>query len=873
MKYILLENSINVSELPEITTQKIDKKTTGLHPEGLFSKVIFGPEEPYSCGCNKQQILNDVCQNCGVEIIDSSSRRERFARIHLYEFPVFNPLYFEIIKDKKIKKVIKSLFEFKVYLEKVDNEIKPIKILQNEIINIDENSPNIFVGPKGAIKYIYYCLDKGMNIVSNKHSLLFKDREMYEKKFLLNDVLVLPPDLRPRLKTKDTTVTYSEKINQMYLNLITKVQQLRNTIVECTLQSLYFISYADLQQIVNDIYLEEFSVFASKEGLIRKNTLGKRIDFCGRAAIVPDPSLKLDECRISYFILVENFKFHLIHRLMLSRKDKSEHLIKDEIEESIKNGEMKYIDDIEEIIKGRYVLLNRQPTLHKHSMLGFKIKLGKDKVIKINPLVCPGYNADFDGDTMAAYFPLLEESNNEIKEKLISTNNLYFESSGDLAYVPDHDIILGLCEMELNGYTENLPEELIGKCQNKKSIIRALNSIKNKTRLIEVLDQIKYLGFYEATRSGISFSISDFIPYETDLDKIYDSDIGKSVEREKAEIEKLKKFVTPNVYKMVTSGARGNWEQVKRLLMAVGFVTSCSGKILPTPIKKALAAGLNEAEYFLTAYGVRKGLVDISDNTSKSGVLERMLVYNGITIVRDLEMEDCGVTKGLVYPYVKESDLVLLEERYVRVAGSNDEYELLTESLYEKYLGRTIEVRSPIYCNSPELCHKCCPIEKRNIGIISAQIMGERGTQMVLRVFHTSGAVKDVGDDDEAKDISNDLRGVTRMLENPSKIISTQEDIIKFIKLISGFYQNYGKIRNIHFENILSGMLRDKEDNSILWRLTDLEEDPEALNFKKIPKDSWLLGCAASHFKLNLLNGINKECGDSIFEQIILGTL
>jgi DNA-directed RNA polymerase beta' subunit len=323
---------------------------------------------------------------------------------------------------------------------------------------------------------------------------------------------------------------------------------------------------------------------------------------------------------------------------------------------------------------------------------------------------------------------------------------------------------------------------------------------------------------------------------------------------------------------MIESGARGSWDQVKQIIMTRGFVSNFDGEILPTPIKHNLVEGLTEEEFFYSTYGCRKGLLDIALNTGTSGYLSRKLIFTCANLQIDTQLDDCGTT-DLLEIYVKtERKARMLVNRYQSVKGN---LELITKQNYKDIIGKTIWIRSPILCQSPKLCHTCYGdlhkrLNSRFVGIIAAQTLGERGTQLVLRTFHTSGSAVIQGQDTETdsmkqKDIIGDLATVSQILHKFKN--KTYTDIVQEL------FEVYDKdIYHVHFECVVAQLMwKDYKK----WRLLENRNlfSPDFYSIQSVPnQESWILAMAFSNPKRSILQGIlNEGRYSGIMDKILRG--
>jgi len=863
------------NDLDEVTSLKLMGKKK-FHPEGLFSEQIFGPIKNYTCQCGTYYGLSKSggkCELCQVDIINSDERRKRFAKITL-PLPVINPLFYDLLVDlggKKLKTAIDDLMrQEKSIMYKVGDE---------HIVTCDLSSI-----PQGATKWekteaielmvrdvATYMAEEGLDewklVLDNIDNLL------------INHVIVLPPDLRPASKGSGNK-QLMDKINRYYVQILTKKESMKDTIINVMRdKNLYYTYFKQLQKDVNELYNRILEKMAKKEGLIRGNILGKRIDFSGRAVIIPDPTITLDQCVLPYIMILELFKLPIAKRIIELGKFKLLNKAIDYVNRCIDLKSPTLYKVCEEIIEGEVCILNRQPSLHRLGMLGFNIKMTLDQVIKIHPLVCPPFNADFDGDQMAVYIPVTEEAKQEIKDKMFITKNLSSPSNETLTTTPSQDVILGLYFLTLNEafkdgreiFNKCLPDDYpyIDEIVDKDKLFWILNNIKDtysEEVTVAVLDKIKRTGFKYSTLYGCTMSLEDckYDGFQKFRDSLYE---GGSIRRQLNRVNA--KAVTDNLKKkfkysyIIESGTRGSWDQIKQLILTRGFIANFDGEILPLPIKSNLIEGLTEEEFFYSTYGCRKGLLDVALNTGTSGYLSRKLIFTCANLQIHTELVDCGTTDLLEVEIDGELKARMLVNRYQMV---NNKLELITKDNYTDIIGKTIFIRSPILCKSPQLCKTCYgdlhkTLNSRFVGIIAAQTLGERGTQLVLRTFHTSGAAVIKGEQNEdedstesilQRDIIGDLAAVAELLHKFKN--KTYNDIV------TQLFEAYDKdIYHVHFECVVAQLMWK---NYKKWRLLKDRHlyPPDYFSIQSVPnQESWILAMAFSNPKRSILQGILYE--------------
>ena len=597
-----------------------------------------------------------------------------------------------------------------------------------------------------------------------------------------------------------------------------------------------------------------------KQGRFRQNLLGKRIDYSGRSVIVVGPSLKLDQCGIPAVMALELFKPFVIRELI---KQEYAHNIRSATRFIEKKGQDVW-NILESVTKDAYILLNRAPTLHRLGIQAFKPVLVDGKAIHIHPLVCAGFNADFDGDQMAVYVPLTDEARKEAAEIILSTKNLLKPASGDPIVTPTKDIVWGahyltilndnsgaevvkhstfasineafvayelecvalhdLIKVRIEDgsiiettvgrlhFNSILPESLryINRVMLKGDlsdiIQKCLNNYSNEVVVI-FLDELKNLAFKFLTKSGLSFGIGDMPLVEeksslievgrnkvAEIDEQYNEGLLTKDERQEKIIEawtNVKDQVTDasqkaviknkgTISSMIESGARGSWGQLTQIIGMKGLVTNPSGKIIELPVLGSFKDGFDVLEYFISTHGTRKGLSDMALKTSNAGYLTRRLVDVAHDVIVDIE--DCGDTDGITYA-TKDLSTNLIDNAVSRVTldaiESNNVKEkaplVMAGNLVSNKLGdqlkkispESIRIRSILSCKSKRgVCGVCYGADLSTgqlvnlgtaVGIIAAQSIGEPGTQLTMRTFHTGGVVE--------LDITHGLSRVEELLE------------------------------------------------------------------------------------------------------------
>ncbi len=606
----------------------------------------------------------------------------------------------------------------------------------------------------------YYSYKQGKKLSRSKE-LYARFFEKYPWTLEIDKVYVIPAKFRP------TMVSYSDKINRFYRQLLKK----------CKSQ---FATDNVIQKAVNklfDFIIEE--VLQGKKKLIRGDLLGRRIDFSARTVITVDPNLPLYKVKIPYRILV-----HLYMPWILN-------LAEDPVEiyfriQNYNDNDEELEEFVRRIAKDIPVILNRQPTLHRPSMQAFYAEPIKGYAIQIPPLIVKPYNADFDGDQMAVYIPITKEAIEEVKSKMMSYQNLLFPGSlkfsssqlGFSVYLATRDPdendqpieVTNLRELskliDKYGFTKKAiykgEETTLGRLLFRLLGFKVDRQITGKDfdklvteflydlylekgeiayRNVAVIDYI----FQQLRKIDISINLNDFTQIMEDeeflklkqgLKENYQEYLAKCIQYLKQHPEKF-----PNLATLINSKTKGSWLNLQQLFVAKGYVQSFRGFTIPTPITSSFVEGLNEKEIVLMSFGTIKGSYNRSVSTADTGYLTRRLVYALEDIELDETLEDCGDKEGIQVTLTKDNIDQFLFRWIINEDGTET---FLTHLNKHEFLDKTVRIRSPITCKSDKLCKKCYPYyrfyKSRNVGIIAAQSLGEPTTQLMMRVFHTGGA-------------------------------------------------------------------------------------------------------------------------------------
>ncbi|UCC95113.1 MAG: DNA-directed RNA polymerase subunit beta' [Candidatus Omnitrophota bacterium] len=890
--------------------ETLNYRTLKPEKDGLFCEKIFGPVKDWECHCGKLKGIKfkgTKCDRCGVEVLHSSVRRQRMGHIDLAA-PVTHIWFFKVlpsriggILDLSVKELEKIIYyEEHIVIDSGSTGLKTHQLLNEDAYRQAlEKHGNNFTAKIGAdaMKDLLQKIDldklgKGIrkDITKNKAGVnkrLLKRLKIVEdfrrsgnkpNWMVVEAIPVIPPDLRPLVPLEGGRFASSD-LNDLYRRVINRNNRLKKLISLGAPEIIIRNEKRMLQEAVDALLengrhgrpvmgpqnrpLKSLSdMLKGKQGRFRQNLLGKRVDYSGRSVIVVGPEMKLHQCGIPKQMALELFEPFIIKKL---REKGFVHTVKG-ARRMVERARVEVWDILEEVIKGHPVLLNRAPTLHRLSIQAFYPVLVEGKAIKLHPLVCAPFNADFDGDQMAVHVPLSLEAQAEAKIIMLSVNNIFSPADGRPIITPSQDMIVGCRYLTLEkkgakgeGILFSSPQEVITayqdeevdlhakiklripasslnlspkeKIETKKNVIiettvgriifnqilpkgfRYVNEALGKksvsaivcdcytdfghTATIELLDQIKNLGFKYATLGGVSIAVDDLeIPQQKrdcieeatqELMKVEDQyKKGIITERERhnkiidvwtrttdrvADLVFKNMVVFNPIFMMADSGARGSKLQVRQLAGMRGLMAKPSGEIIETPITSNFREGLSVLEYFISTHGARKGLADTALKTADAGYLTRRLVdvAQEVIVVED----DCGTVNGITVAEIVEGDEVVvpLKERIVgRVALDNivdvvsDEIitkagEEITDEKSDKIerLGlEKIRIKSALTCESKRgVCAKCYGRNLatgklveigESVGIIAAQSIGEPGTQLTMRTFHIGGTASRVAE-------------------------------------------------------------------------------------------------------------------------------
>ena len=884
--------------------ETINYRTLKPEKDGLFCERIFGPQKDWECHCGKYRRVRYkgvVCDRCGVEVTKSKVRRERMGHIELAA-PMSHIWYFKgipsrmgLLLDMSPRSLEKILyFASYVVIDPGETGLNEKQLLtEKEFRSNYEKYGNTFEVGMGAeaVKKLLMKIDleqeskllrddlkdsTGQKRVRTIRRLevveAFKKSGNKPEWMILEAIPVIPPDLRPMVQLDGGRFATSD-LNDLYRRVINRNNRLKRLLELGAPDIIVRNEKRMLQEAVDALIdngrrgrpvtgpgnrpLKSLSdMLKGKQGRFRQNLLGKRVDYSGRSVIVVGPDLKFYQCGIPRKMALELFKPFVMDKLV---KEGYAHNIKS-AKSLVEKVKPEVWDVLEEVIKSHPVLLNRAPTLHRLGIQAFEPVLVEGKAIRLHPLACTAYNADFDGDQMAVHVPLSVEAQAEARFLMLSVNNILAPKDGSPITTPSQDMVLGCYYLTIESqggekgtgtvfkdfnelmmayqtkavelhstvkmrivledgrvgitestvgrfiFNENIPQDLgfvnreedpfgleINYLVDKKALGKIIDKCFRRhgnTITAEVLDHIKSLGFKYSTIGGITVAVADMKIPETKKDLIKDAEVQvekyekvfrrgliSDEERYEKVIDtwtKTTEKVTDelmnglermnNIYIMAHSGARGSKNQIRQLAGMRGLMANASGKTVEIPVKSNFREGLSVMEYFTSSHGARKGLADTALRTADSGYLTRRLVdVSQDVIVRDF---DCGTTETTeIFAITDGSEAI--EDLYDRIVGRYtidailhpetgevlvEADTMIQEDDAEAIINAGIErvnIRTVLNCKTHHgVCSKCYGRNLATgkevhigeaVGIIAAQSIGEPGTQLTMRTFHTGG--------------------------------------------------------------------------------------------------------------------------------------
>ncbi len=902
--------------------ETINYRTLKPEKEGLFCEKIFGPTKDWECHCGKYKRVRYkgvVCDRCGVEVTKSKVRRERMGHIELAA-PVSHIWYFKgipsrmgLLLDMSPRSLEKVLYfaeyividagdtslsekqllneaEYREAREKYKNEFKAAmgadaigELLAN--IDLDKEAKELRMELKESRGQKKIRITRRLEVVE-----AFRKSGNRPEWMILDVIPVIPPDLRPMVQLDGGRFATSD-LNDLYRRVINRNNRLKRLLDLGAPNIIVRNEKRMLQEAVDALVdngrrgrpvtgpgnrpLKSLSdMLKGKQGRFRQNLLGKRVDYSGRSVIVVGPELEFSQCGLPKKMALELFKPFVMKKLV---EDDHAHNIKS-AKRMVERPTREVWDVLDFVIKDHPVLLNRAPTLHRLGIQAFEPVLVEGKAIKLHPLVCTAYNADFDGDQMAVHLPLSTEAQAEARLLMLSVNNILAPKDGRPITTPTQDMVLGSYyltvdipvdkgegkvfkdyeemfhayyndDIDLHAkvkvrrkineedkgklvestvgrfiFNEHIPQDLgfvnreedpyslevdtLVDKQTLEGIVEKCYRKHGNTVTSTVLDHIKEVGFHYSTMGAVTISMSDVeVPKEKtkllakaeeEVDKFersYRRGLISDDERYEKVIEiwnKTTELVSGalmdnlddmnNIYIMARSGARGSKNQIRQLAGMRGLMASASGRTIEIPIQANFREGLTVLEFFISTHGSRKGLADTALRTADSGYLTRRLVdVSQDVMVRE---EDCGTDQYIIAEAFKDGKEVI-EELRDRIAGRfafediiNPETGeviveangMITEDIADEIAKLGIErvkVRSVLGCRTHHgVCAKCYGRNLATgyrvhigeaVGTIAAQSIGEPGTQLTMRTFHTGGVA--------GEDITQGLPRVEELFE------------------------------------------------------------------------------------------------------------
>ncbi|CAB1248922.1 RNA polymerase (beta' subunit) [Ruminococcaceae bacterium BL-6] len=908
--------------------ETINYRTLKPERDGLFCERIFGPTKDWECHCGKYKRIRykgKICERCGVEVTRAKVRRERMGHIELAA-PVSHIWYFKGIPSRMglildiSPRMLEKVLYFALYIVTDPGNVRELQkkqmLNEKEYRDMREKYEDDFDAGMGAeaIKKLLAEIDLDKeskelkeeleNASGQKRVRVLKRLEVVEafrlsgnrpEWMILDCIPVIPPELRPMVQLDGGRFATSD-LNDLYRRVINRNNRLKRLLELGAPDIIVRNEKRMLQEAVdalidngrrgrpvtgpNNRPLKSLSdMLKGKQGRFRQNLLGKRVDYSGRSVIVVGPELKMYQCGLPKEMALELFKPFVMKRLVETGAAGNIKAAR----KAVERAKPEVWDALEVVIKNHPVLLNRAPTLHRLGIQAFEPVLVEGRALKLHPLACTAYNADFDGDQMAVHVPLSAEAQAEARFLMLAAGNLLKPSDGRPVTVPTQDMVLGSYYLTLDkdgekgegkifrdvkealmayetgvvslqakvkvrrfleidgkqvsrlvdstvgriifnqpipqdlGYVDRSKPEnlflfeidfLVGKKQLGQIIDKCIHK-HGTAKTAEVLDQIKSQGYKYSTKSGITVAVSDATipPQKKEIIAAADKKIDlvtdefkngllSDSERYNAVLktwEKATNDVTAAlqngldrynpIFMMADSGARGSMSQIRQLAGMRGLIANTSGRTIEIPIKANYREGLNVLEYFISSRGARKGLADTALRTADSGYLTRRLVdVSQEVIVRE---DDCGATEGLEIFDIQEGKESIeplserLQGRYLledfvdpetgKVLVSKDK--LIDESDANLIVSKGvthIKIRSILNCRAKHgICKKCYganlatggPVTVgESVGIIAAQSIGEPGTQLTMRTFHTGGVAS-------AEDITQGLPRVEELFE------------------------------------------------------------------------------------------------------------
>jgi len=847
-----------VRGLKPIISTEIFTRTGEFTDEGLFSEAIFGP-------------------------IDSLERKTTFSFIDLNAY-VVHPSAFKVLKqlDRRIEKFISTEQLF------VLDEKGMLEISDDGITGITE-----FMKMFPKIKF--------RGGTATREKLIEVVKKAYDSKTIfISKIPVIPPDQRPIFQDEKGQ-WINDPLNDYYLNILRKSLQMRTSVKSGPLFDL--LNY-ELQRAIisHDDFIR--TLIQKKRGIIRSQLLGKRTDFSGRAVITPSPDLKVNEIGIPLRLGASIFEPFIIHRLLYSSQ-----VDKEELEKEVKSftGLDLSVDSVKRVLKsikaddkipkrlyeiffeatevailGRVVLAKRDPVLHAESVRAFKVKLIDGNTMQLCTLQVSGFNADFDGDTMAVFHPLTAEAQEEAKTKMLRTES--GESSDAVTFSLSKEMCVGLfmitkdikrakspisvsdedldkatdpyIPVKYRGVNTTMGKAILNSCfpprfpffdkqatrSNINSLIPQVLEKYGQDVAIETFSKLERVGFKFSTIMAPSFSLEN-VELPSEISVLKQQLVGATPEEADALLQRMKVILVKHlkgtgIYDLTESGASRGWDPIMQILVSKGIIADPQGNILD-PIKGSFSDGLSNKEYFSASSGARKGIIDRVINTADTGYSSRKLAFVLNSVEIHHQLKDCGTDRTLTLKLIKDS-ISRLTGRFIIRGRSVIEFKER-----EHKIGETINLRSPIYCKSPKLCHTCygkllARHKTPYAGILAAQVIGERGTQLILTTFHKGGAVKleirnvlqDLAENDPIIDVSRLSRYLSQtenqlVCKKPCKVTINVSEYTKGddFQIYESYIWLKSLIAKVEFEDLVFSLVLDYPVELQIRRMAEIGKE------------------------------------------------
>ncbi|KRN29130.1 DNA-directed RNA polymerase, beta subunit [Lactobacillus selangorensis] len=913
--------------------ETINYRTLKPERDGLFDERIFGPTKDWECACGKYKRIRYkgiVCDRCGVEVTRSKVRRERMGHIELAA-PATHIWYFKGIPSRMglvldmSPRALEEIIYFASYvvIDPGDTPLEKKQLLSEREYRDkkQELGANAFDAKMGAeaIKELLRDVDLDKEIADLREELKTAQGQKRTRAIRRLDILdafaksgnkpewmvmdvipVIPPDLRPMVQLEGGRFATSD-LNDLYRRVINRNNRLKRLLDLNAPNIIVQNEKRMLQEAVDALIdngrrgrpvtgpgnrpLKSLShMLKGKQGRFRQNLLGKRVDYSGRSVIDVGPTLKFYQCGLPREMALELFKPFVMHGLV--ERDLASNI--KSAKRKIERMDNDVWDVLEDVIKDRTVLLNRAPTLHRLGIQAFEPVLVDGKSIRLHPLACEAYNADFDGDQMAVHVPLSDEAQAEARTLMLAAHHILAPKDGKPIVTPSQDVVLGNYYLTMeqkgregegmvfkdtnevrmayaNGYvhlhtriglsTSSMPKKpfkddqrdqimltTVGKAifneilpddfpyLNEPSTPNLMNGVPDKyfvkpgdsveetlegrelvgpfkksflsdiiaqvfkvykvQRTSDLLDDMKTLGYTQATNSGLTVGVSDITvlkekPAIVDAAHKKVDAVSKQFRRglitdeerhnrvieiwnaAKDEIQNdlIDHFDPLNPISMMSdSGARGNISNFTQLAGMRGLMGAPNGGMMEVPVTSNFREGLSVLEMFMSTHGARKGMTDTALKTANSGYLTRRLVDVAQDII--IREEDCGTDRGVTVRAIREGN-EMIEPLYDRVVGryamktvkdpSTGKVLVHKNEMIDETIGHEIDdagitavtIRSAFTCNTRHgVCKKCYgrnlatgeEVEVgESVGVVAAQSIGEPGTQLTMRNFHTGG--------------------------------------------------------------------------------------------------------------------------------------